>query len=168
MATEDLKSTAVTNADATPIVKSSQLELGGSVRAAFATLETAGGDLGSTYRFIRVPARARVTRVEYACDDQGTAVTFNVGLYDVEDSAVEDADFFASALDVATAAVARTDITYESGVVTAENAGKALWEQLGLANTVDNKSKEFDIYVTSASAASTGTVSLWVEYVLPE
>ncbi len=168
MATEALKSTAVTNADATPIVKSSQLELGGSVRAAFATLEAAGGDAGSTYRFIRLPARARVTRVEYASDDQGIGATLNVGLYDVEDEAVEDADFFASALDVATAAVARTDITYESAIIAAENAGKALWEQLGLADNVDNKSKEFDIYVTSAGAAITGTVSLWVEYVLPE
>lgn len=167
MAAENLKSTQVTTLDATPAGRQSTLENGGRVLAAFATLETAGGDAGSTYRMIRLPGEARVTRVEFASDDLGTGCTVNIGLYDVADAAVEDADFFASAVDVATAAVPRTDVTYESAVVAIEDRGKALWEQLGLDDTPENRAKEFDIYLTSVSAATTGTVSVWAEYVLP-
>lgn len=166
MATEALKSQIVTDQDASPVVFVDPIETGGRVRAAFATLEAAGGDAGSTYRLVRLPAYARITRVEIATDDLGTGLTLNVGLYDVDDAALEDADFFASALDVATAAVARTDITYESGVVAIENAGKPLWEQLGLSDTPENRNKLLDIYATSVSSAATGSIALWVEYVL--
>ena len=165
MAVENLKSSIVTDLDASPPVKINALETGGRVRAAFATDEV-GGDATSTYRMIRLPGRARVTRVEFASDDLGTGCTMDVGLYDVADAAVEDADFFASAVDVATAAVARTDVTYESGVVAIENAGKALWEQLGLSDTPANRQKDFDILLTANAAAVAGTVSVWVEYVL--
>ena len=163
MAAENLKSTPVTNADASPIVFNNALVEKGRVYSSVATIEAAGGDAGSTYRMIRLPSSARVTRLEFASDDLGTGLTVNIGLYDVAADAVEDADFFASAVDVATAAVARTDVTYESGVVAIENAGKALWEQLGLSA---DPYTDFDIYVTSVSAAATGTMTIWAEFVL--
>ncbi len=165
MAAENLKSTLVTNKDASPIVLSNPDQDGGKVRAFCATLEAAGGDAGSTYRFIRIRGDDRVIRLEYACDDLGTGATLNVGLYDVTDGAVEDADFFASALDVSTAAVARTDITYESAVVAIENAKKLVFEQLGLTDTPENRSRIFDVYATSVDAAVTGTITMWLEIV---
>lgn len=164
MTAETLKSALVTNLDATPRGVNSRLVQDGTVRAYFATDEAAGGDAGSTYRMIRVRGRDRITRLEIATDDLGDG-TLNVGLYDVGDSAVEDADFFASALDVNSAAVSRTDITYESGVIAIENAGKAIWEQLSLDDTPENRAKEFDIYCTSVTAAATGTISMWCEVV---
>lgn len=166
MAAENLKSTVLTNADASPVVLTNVGIQGGTTRLAVATLEAAGGDAGSTYRFVRLPAYARVHRVELASDDLGTGLTLNVGLYDVTDSAVEDADFFASAVDVATAAVARTDISYESGIRKIEDAGLMLFEELDLADTAANRAKEFDVYATSVSSAATGTISVWVEYTL--
>ncbi len=167
MAAENLKSAAITNLDATPAVKVNVFDAGATVRRAFATDEAAGGDAGSTYRMIRLPGRAVVHRVELATDDLGgTTAGLDVGLYDVADDAVEDADFFASDVDVGAAAVARTDITYESGVVAIEDAGKQIWEQLGLTDTPENRQKEFDVYCTSINVAVTGTISLWVEYSL--
>lgn len=163
MAAENLKSTEVTNADASPVVYNDTQNVQGKVYFAVATLETAGGDAGSTYRFVRLPADAIVKRVEFACDDTGDG-TLNVGLYDVTDGAVEDADFFASALATGTA-IARTDISYESGVRIIEDAGLQLWEELNLTDNAANRGKEFDVYATSVTNAATGTVTIWVEYV---
>lgn len=161
MAAENLKSTLLTNKDASPIVLSNPDQDGGKVRSHVATVEAAGGDAGSTYRLIRIRGDDRVDRLELATDDLGTSVTLNVGLYDVTDGAVEDADFFASAVDVATAAVGRTEITYESAVVAIENAKKLVFEQLSLADTPENRSRLFDIYATSVTAAATGTITMW-------
>lgn len=165
MATEALKSTPLTNADASPVVFNNPRVVGARLVHAVGTLEAAGGDANSTYRLVRVSARDRIKRVELATDDLGTGLTLNVGLWDVTDNAVEDADFFASAVDVATAAVARTDISYESGVRDIANAGKTLYEELSLADTPANRSRVFDIYASSVSAAATGTITVWVEYV---
>lgn len=163
MATEALKSALLTNKDASPTVYSNADADGGKVQVVFATDETAGGDAGSTYRMVRLPSHARVLRVELAADDlSASGATLDVGLWDVAAGALEDADFFASAVDVATAAVARTDVTYESGVIDIANAGKMIWEQLGLSA---DPGTDFDVYLTSGTAATTGTVSVWVEYV---
>lgn len=168
MATETLKSAVLTDLDATPRVNQNRLENGGVVRAAFDTDEVGGAAAtGSTYRLIRLKGTDRISRVEFACDNiGGTASTVDIGLYDVTDDAVEDADFFASAVAVASA-VARTDVTYESGIVDIINGGKALWEQLGLTDTPENRAKEFDILVTVGGAAldAAGTIAVWAEFV---
>lgn len=166
MAAENLKATQVTNADATPKVWNNTQDVRARVYVAQATIEAAGGDAGSTYRFIRLPANAVVHRVEWASDDTGDG-TINVGLYDVTDGAVEDADFFASALATGTA-IARTDISYESGVRIIEDAGKELWDELNLTETEAVRAKEFDVYATSVTNVATGTMSVWVEYTLEQ
>jgi len=164
MATQELKSAGVTNLDATPSVKNNVQNNGARLRRYFATDEVGVGDVGSTYRMIRVRASDIIHRLEYASDDENASVTMNVGLYDVNDDAVEDADFFASALATGAGAKARTDITSESAVVPIEDQGKALWEQLSLTDTPANREKLFDIYGTSAGAATTGSsLSMWVE-----
>lgn len=164
MATEALKSTQLSNADASPVVFNSNIDVGGYLRSKVATVEAAGGDAGSTYRLVRLQANWRVHRVELATDDLGTGLTLNVGLYDVTDDGVEDADFFASALDVASAAVGRTDISYQSGVRTINDVGQTLREELGLSDTAANRAKLLDVYATSVSSAATGTITVWVEY----
>lgn len=163
MAAENLKSADITNLDADPRAAVNVRNNGSRLRRFFATDEAAGGDAGSTYRLIRVRATDIIHRVEFASDDLGTNVTLDVGLYDVTDAAVEDADFFASAIDVGAAAVARTDISYESGVRNIGNGGKMLFQELGLSDTPANRAKEFDVYCTSAVASATGTISVWVE-----
>lgn len=163
MAAENLLSGAITNRDATPRVANSAQ--GGIVRKVWGYIEAAGGDAGSTYRFCSIPSNARAISVEIATDDLGTGCTLNVGLYQTTGNggAVVDADFFASAVDVATAAVAITDITHESAVYGLEDYEKPLWEALGLSA---DSHREYDVTAVSVSAAVTGTILVKVTYVV--
>ncbi len=164
MAAENLKSGYITNREATPSVLSNSQ--GGEVRRAWGVVEAAGGDAGSTYRFCSIPSNARAITVRFASDDlSGAGATMDIGLYQTpaNGGAVVDADFFASALDVATTAVAFTDITYERAATRIADAEKPLWEQLGL--TADSQ-RDYDVTGVSAVAAATGTMYVLVEYVV--
>lgn len=163
MAAENLKSGAITNRDATPAVLNTSNP--GQVFRSWGKVEAAGGDAGSTYRLCTVPSNAKCVRAFYSCDDLGTGVTLNIGLYQTtaNGGAVADQDFFASALDVATAAVAITEITFERGATLIDEIEKPLWERLGLSA---DSQRDYDITAVSASAAATGTLAVWVEYVI--
>jgi len=163
MATEDLKSGFITNRDATPAVSTTSNP--GQVFRAYGKVECAGGDLASTYRFCEVPSNAKMVRCFYSCDDLGTSVTMNVGLYQTTGNggAVVDQDFFASDLDVATAAVGITEITFERGATLIDEAEEPLWERLGLSA---DSQRNYDVVAVSAGAAATGTMAVWVEYII--
>lgn len=164
MAAENLKSGSITNRDATPAVLSTGQ--GGRVQKAFGTIEGAGGDAGSTYRFCSIPSNARGIRAWLATDDlSGAGATLDVGLYQTtaNGGAVVDADFFASAVDVATAAVAFTEITWERAATRISDIEKPLWEQLGLSA---DSQREYDVTAVSGTAAVTGTMAVIVEYVV--
>lgn len=164
MAAENLKSGAITNRDATPSVLNTGQ--GTPVRRVFGKVECAGGDAGSTYRFCTIPSNARCVRVWFSSDDlSGSGATMDVGLYKTvpDGGAVVDADFFASAVDVATAAVALTEITFERGATLIDELEKPVWERLGLS--ADPKI-EYDVTGVSGVAAATGTAVVIVDYVV--
>jgi hypothetical protein len=163
MAAENLKSGVITNRDATPAVLTTANP--GRVFRSYGKVEAAGGDAGSTYRFCTVPSNAKLVRAFYSCDDLGTGATINVGLYQTtaNGGAVADQDFFASALDVSTSAVAITEITFERGATLIDELEKPLWERLGLST---DSQRDYDVTAVSASAAITGTCVVWVEYVI--
>jgi hypothetical protein len=105
MAAENLKSGYITNRDATPAVLTTGNP--GQVFRSYGKVEAAGGDAGSTYRFCSIPSNAKMVRCWFSSDDLSAAgATMNLGLYQTtaNGGAVVDADFFASAIDVATAA----------------------------------------------------------------
>jgi hypothetical protein len=164
MATENVLSGAITNRDATPKVLNTAQ--GGVVRRAWGTAEAAAaGDAGSTYRLCSIPSNARAIRVVLATDDLGTTATLDVGLYQTTEngSAVVDADFFASAVNANTAAVAETMVSHESGVYGVEDIEKPLWEALGLSA---DSQRDYDVVVTSAGDIDqAGTITLIVDYV---
>lgn len=178
MAVQDASSQVVTDLDASPVVKTNPLEIGGVVREAIAVLALtatqAGGDAGSVWRFVRLPARGRVVKLEMANDDLDgvTALAVNIGLYEVDGGAAKDADFFASAItNLQSANAAWQDETYESAVVGLEKYHQPLWQQLGDADTVDNKGKFYDVAVSVSTAATTGQagdIALKVQYVVDE
>lgn len=165
MATENVKSGAITNRDATPAVLNSSQ--GGIVRRCWGTVEAAAaGDAGSTYRMCSIPSNARAIRVVLATDDLGTTATLDVGLYQTtaNGAAVVDADFFASAVDVNAAAKAETLVSHESGVYNIDDIEKPLWEALGLS--ADSK-RDYDVVVTSAGDIdAAGTITVIVDYVV--
>ncbi len=163
MAAENLKSGVITNRDASPAVLTTANP--GQVFRSYGKIEAAGGDAGSTYRFCTVPSNAKLVRCFYSCDDLGTGVTINVGLYQTtaNGGAVADQDFFASALDVATGAVAITEITFERGATLIDELEQPLWQRLGLSA---DSQRDYDVTAVSASSTITGTIVVWVEYVI--
>lgn len=165
MATENILSAAITNRDAIPSVKSNSV-LKGAVKEVVGVVACGTGDLGSTYRFFSVPSNARMSDLKIYSPDMGTTGLADVGLYDTTEngSAVVDADFFASAIDMKTAALNGSDILHESGVFSLANSEKPLWQALGLS--VD-PCKEYDVVLTTTEAFSAGgTVKLVGKFVI--
>lgn len=168
MAVVNVTSQIIDDLDATPVVKINQLEDGGKVRSSYGFADFAASDATSVARVLRVASDAKVVTLRLASDDLGTGGTVDVGLHQTTENggAAVDADLFASAVDTDGASgLVWTDITDESLVVPIEDAGKALWEQLGLAT---DPRINYDVTVTRNTAAGTGTVALKMEYVRGE
>jgi hypothetical protein len=162
--TENIKSTVITNADATPVDMSAAYLSHGRLREAVGVVEAAGGDAGSTYRFVRVWSGWRISELIFASDDLTGTGVMDVGVYQTAENggAVVDIDLFASDIDVSGAAVAETSILRESTEINIDESEKRLWELLGL--TEDPK-RWYDIVGTSGTAAVTGTMMLKCRYV---
>lgn len=173
MAVEHVKSTPVSNLDATPVVPNTSGEGGGDyVRSieGFVTVP-ASSSIDSTFRFVRVPTNCVIKRVLQSSAAQ-TDGSWDVGVYypttgrtglpDLAANAI-DQDFFASAV-ASDAATAYTDITYEAGAgnLRAE-ANTPLWSALGLTS---DPGGFFDIVATVTEAVTTGAgvLLLKVEY----
>lgn len=159
MAVEAIKSTQITNADATPSVINTAQVANGRLRHARAKAAVdSAASIGSTYRMMRVKSNDLMDTLRVHC----TAITSaaaDVGLYRTaaDGGAVVDADLFASAQSLASA-LAGTDITRESGVITVANMEKPLWE---LAGFTTDPQCDFDVVITlTAAATAAGTVGL--------
>ena len=165
MAVVAVKSTLITNADATPAVLNSPRVDGGFERIEVATAAiTSGDNTGSTYRMFRVPSNAVMTDLRIYSPDIGTTTISDIGLYRTakDGGAVVDADFFASALSLKDGALNGTDVLHESAVFSIANSGKELWDALGLTS---DPSVFYDVAFTlTAAADATGTVKLIGRY----
>jgi len=165
MAVVAVKSTLITNADATPAVLNSPRVDGGFERIEVATAAITSGDsIASTYRMFRVPSNAVMTDLRIYSPDIGTTTISDIGLYRTakDGGAVQDADFFASALSLKDGALNGVDVLHEAAVFTIDNSGKELWEALGLTS---DPSVFYDVALTlTAAADATGTVKLIGRY----
>jgi len=161
MAVEAVKSTLITNADATPVVLNNPRVDGGFERASVATVAITNADsANSTYRMFRVPSNAVMTDLRIYSPDIGTTTISDIGLYDTAAAggAVVDADFFASALSLKDGALNGEDVLHEAAVFTIANSGKELWDALGLTS---DPHKFYDVALTLTGAAdATATVKL--------
>jgi hypothetical protein len=170
MAVVTTKSSAITNADATPRVPTNPHVARGRVVEAAGFVEAVSGDsIGSIYRLVRVKSCDRISRVLLSCDAITTCAG-DVGIYQTTDNgaAVVDADFFASAQSLA-AALANSDVTHEADAADAgagyglADVEKQLWQALGLTS---DPCRDYDVAVTlTAAAGSAGTVGLKVQVV---
>lgn len=155
-ATEAIKSTIITNADATPAtINTAQLANGRERSMRGVVTATTTKDIGSTYRFFRIKSNDLVKQLLLDNASWGASCTADFGLYKTaaDGGAVVDADFFASAIDMNTANRA-LDITRESGVITVANMEKTVWELLGLSA---DPQIEYDVAATlTAATAATG------------
>lgn len=158
MATEALKSTAITNLDATPPVRTT--DLGMRVQHAFATVTgTTGVTSGSTYQLFRLPSNAKLESLELWLDAAVTTFAGDVTLY-YSDNALDGsvskagtgqvaAHVYSTALDLH-ATTAPKEV-YRGGNITAAGLGKELWQDAGLS--ADPK-VFFDVVIVTTSTTS--------------
>lgn len=167
------KSTAITNATASPRVQNSANLVNGNLRSSQGFAVMANGDsVGSTYRVGRIRSSDRLDCMRIYSPDIGTTTAADIGLYDTTEAAnggtVVDVDFFASALVLNAGALNGTDITFEAAAAGGliANAEKRVWEALGLSA---DPFKEYDIALTLTGAAdAAGTALLRWQFVSGE
>lgn len=148
MSAEHLKSTAITNATATPVVlTNANLAKGVLLEAAGTITPAAAAEVGSTYRFCRVPSNARISQVLLTAADFTTAGAADFGVYQTAENggAVVDADLFSDALVLSSGPYAHSDITNKSGQYSVAEQEQMLWQVLGLS--ADSK-RDYDIAAT--------------------
>lgn len=168
MAVELVKSTPVSNADATPVVFNNARVSGARMKqdVGFAPVANAAS-IASVYRLCRVPSSATALNVFLTHDAFTTTGAGDVGIYNTQKAdgtagTVVDADFFASAV-VLTAAQSEVNVTHESGVYPANAIEKPLWQALGLAA---DPMVQYDVAITltTANGAGTANVAARVQY----
>ncbi len=167
-----LKSTAIANREATPRVLNNP-GLGSGARAKIASgylaSVTASLSIGSIIRMVSVPSNGIVKDIQLQSGAQ-TAGAFDIGVYRTngDGGAVVDADFFTSAISLASAlafgAVA-SHVMIESGTYTSAKQQQPLWQALGMST--DPKA-DLDICMTVATTdvtTGTGAVAMDVTYI---
>jgi hypothetical protein len=162
-----LKSTAITNREATPAVLNSPASGGASklksVHGYLASV-TAALSITSVIRMVEVPSNANVRAVIFQSAAQ-TAGKFDIGVYrnNADGGAVVDADLFASAVDCASAVV-KTDVTNESTNYTTALQNQPLWQAAGLSADPHSTLDICLTVVTTDVTTGTGAVALEVQY----
>jgi hypothetical protein len=158
MAVNAYKTNAITNLDATPIVRANPWVHGGNSKQFAGTVEAVNGDsIGSTYRFFRIGSWMRPVSLTLFCDAI-TSAAGDLGLYRTasDGGAVVSQTLFASAQSIASAITLGTHVRFEQDDVA--NVEKRVWELLGLSA---DPNLEYDVTLTlTAAATAGGTISL--------
>lgn len=146
--TETIKSTYISNRDATPVIGTGASIAGGNARLATGYVLTAPlATTSSYYPLISVPSNCRISSLKMRCEALGTSCTANFGVYVPTQTtqsllalnsayiggAAISAQFFASVVDVS-GALGETDILNESTTNTIAKQEQELWQALGLAS----------------------------------
>lgn len=176
MAVEHVKSTPITNLDASPAVQNTAGEGAAAVlkwnEGSASTSTTSSVD--STFQFVRVPSNCKIKQVWFESADMGSTGTMDIGVYYATDGEggqptsllvanTISRTFFASAVDNSGQAFALTNITRQSGTYTIAKQSQPLWQALGLAS---DPGGYFDICgsLSTAAAASAALMGLGVAY----
>jgi len=169
MADDSKKSTTITGLDTDPPLRPNSWVAGGVPKSYVETVEAAdAASIGSKYRFFRVTSWMRVEDL-FVMNDALSAGAMDVGLYDTADNggAVVDADFFASAVSLASAnkATGGTNIAWEAAGSASDisKVTQPIWQVLGLTS---DPRKEYDVVGTVTTAlGAAGTISLRGKFV---
>jgi len=166
MAVDHVKSTFITNLDASPAVINTAGEGGAGQlmeNSGYATA-VASSSADATYQLVRVPSNCKIKTIFFESAAQ-TAGKFDIGAYYATDgqggqptallaaNAISQA-YFAAVIDCASAVV-RTDITNQAGLYTIDKRAQPLWQALALTT---DPGGNFDIVATvKTTAVTTGT-----------
>jgi len=163
MAVENLKTLALTNADAKPVVIGNSRTLRANLQQAVGNaLADAAASIGSTYRLVRIPSNATAVNVFLSNAAFTTTGAADIGIYNAKTGVVVDADFFGSAV-LLTSIQNELNVTRESTVYTLANLDKPIWQALGLT---EDPQVEYDVTLTLTAANTTtaAQVALRVQY----
>jgi len=175
MAVVTLKSTMITNRDATPKVLTDAFVANGEMLEVEGYVAPANGDSAtSKYKLCDVPSNARMSSLLMQCTALGAGAQLALGVFwptfiplgaDLLASnaglAIDD-DFFATAVDVS-AALAQSEFINESGTNTIAKQEMPLWQALGLAS---DPGINLDIVASVVVAiAAAGFVSVKARYI---
>jgi hypothetical protein len=166
MAVDHVKSTVITNLDASPAVAPTAGEGGPAplkVNSSGPVTGLAASSINATYQFLRVPSNAKMKALFFESAAQ-IAGAMNVGLYYATDGEggqpvallaanAISASLFAAAVSLA-ALSQPTNIVNQSGTFTADKQNQPLWQAAGLAS---DPGGFFDIVGTLSTAITTGT-----------
>jgi hypothetical protein len=165
MAVDHVKSTNITNSDASPVVANTAGE-GGPAPLKYAdgyATAVAASSVDATYQLVRVPSNCKVKEIFLESEAQG-AGAFDIGVYYATDgmggqptallaAAAISRALFASA--VSCAAIVATDVTNESTTYSLDKRTMPLWQAAGLTS---DPGGNFDIVATvTTTAVTTGT-----------
>lgn len=166
MAVVNVKSAQITNRDASPRVFNNGGIQGGRLRRGVGSVVITNTDsIASIYRCIgEIPSNAFIQDVIIDSPDIGTTTVADIGLYrNTQDGgAVVSVALFGSAIVLNAGALARLNVTHESGTFPLASRELPLWSALGL--TAD-PTITYDLCLTLTGAAdATGTVQMTIFY----
>lgn len=173
MAIVTVKSTTITNRDATPpVINDGRLERGVVKKGKGSAAVGATDSATSYYPLVSVPSSAVVHGVLISALAGMTTFAGNVGVFkNTKDGAAAalgvvantgSGTFFASAQSLATV-LSRSDVTNQSTTNTVAKREQPLWQAIGLAA---DPMTTFDIAVTctTANTGAAGSIGLEVDY----
>lgn len=160
------KSNQVTNADATPPVKTHNHISHGRLHETVGTVEIAAADSdGSVFRIARVHSSWRISEILRYNDAITSGAVYDVGLYDIaaNGGAAVNADLFSSDISLTSASKTGVNDQFESADIDIDKIEKAVWELLALSA---DPGKWYDLCYTGDTVGSgAGTLSVRVRYV---
>lgn len=167
MAAANTKSTEVTNADATPPVKTHCSISHGRLHEKVATVEIAAADdAASVYRMCRVHSSWRLSELTMFNDAITSGSAYDLGLYDIaaNGGAAVDDNAYADAVSLTSASLTGVQLLFEGGSAKGvEDIEQFVWQDAGLSS---DPNKWYDLCFTGDTPGSgAGTVSLRVRYV---
>lgn len=171
MAVANTKSTAITNADATPPVPTNRAIAGAPILISKGVVEVAAADDdNSVYRIARLPSNAVIHSIRILNDAITGSTSWDVGIYrTAEDGgAVVDDDLFASAVDINAGTTAWLELRYEAATTAViDHAERPLWyiADLGAATYASDPNLQFDLCLTANTVGSAaGTILVEVHW----
>lgn len=165
MAVVDIKSTPVSNAEATPPTITKTTYVGGNLQRSCGKAEIAAADDdGSVYRLAsRIPSNASIASLKVFNDAIAGGTDFDIGVRLCSEDAVNGVttvsggdNLFADAISLATASTTGTEVLYENNSI--DNIGKPIWELLSL--TTDPAVKYDIVAVSTTNGTVAGGVAV--------
>lgn len=161
------QSTVVTDQDAIPVVKVSQIEKGGAVRSAYGYLTLTAATAAQTSAFVRIPARARVVAIELKNVTMGDG-SVKIGLFRPNDGIAIDDDVFATAVALTAHEFGANVSTVPAPADADKDLKTAHTTAVGTASATDDVDYDIVMSVVTVTTGAATAVGMEVKYVMPE